>query len=175
MRPHQGKRAASAPISADSGSDQVDTHEAAALDKPQRWLRSGFWAARRAARGSSLRSHGPPASAGSPSTATSPPGRSSWTPSWPTRSTRPTRCWTPKRSTSPASDALSRLIRSSWRIVDRHRSLLAATHRDLPAARIRQHHDQVMARVERLIARGQDEGDFRTDLPAPGWWRPSTA
>jgi TetR/AcrR family transcriptional regulator, mexCD-oprJ operon repressor len=75
----------------------------------------------------------------------------------------------------PASDALSRLIRSSWRIVDRHRSLLAATHRDLPAARIRQHHDQVMARVERLIARGQDEGDFRTDLPAPGWWRPSTA
>ena len=67
----------------------------------------------------------------------------------------------------PASDALWRLIRSSWRVVDHHRSLLAAAHRDLPPARIRQHHDQAMARVERLIARGQDEGDFRTDLPRP--------
>ena len=67
----------------------------------------------------------------------------------------------------PASDALSRLIRSSWRVIDRHRSLLAAAHRDLPPARIRQHHDQAMARVQRLIARGQDEGDFRTDLPRP--------
>jgi hypothetical protein len=67
----------------------------------------------------------------------------------------------------PASDALSRLIRSSWRIVDRRRSVLAAAHRDLPAARIRQHHDQVMARVERLIARGPGEGDFRTDRPCP--------
>jgi TetR/AcrR family transcriptional repressor of mexCD-oprJ operon len=67
----------------------------------------------------------------------------------------------------PASDALSRLIRSSWRVVDHHRSRLAAAHRDLPPARIRQHHDQTMARVEHLIARGQDEGDFRTDLPRP--------
>jgi TetR/AcrR family transcriptional repressor of mexCD-oprJ operon len=67
----------------------------------------------------------------------------------------------------PASDALSRLIRSSWRVVDHHRSLLAAAQRDLPPARIRRHHDQAMARVERLIARGQDEGDFRTDLPRP--------
>ena len=67
----------------------------------------------------------------------------------------------------PAPEALSRLIRSSWRIVDHHRSLLAAAQRDLPPARIRHHHDQAMARVERLLARGQDEGDFRTDLPRP--------
>jgi TetR/AcrR family transcriptional regulator, mexCD-oprJ operon repressor len=67
----------------------------------------------------------------------------------------------------PASDALSRLVRSSWRVIDHHRSLLAAAHRDLPPARIRQHHDQAMARVQRLIARGQEEGDFRTDLPRP--------
>jgi TetR/AcrR family transcriptional repressor of mexCD-oprJ operon len=67
----------------------------------------------------------------------------------------------------PAPEALSRLIRSSWRIVDHHRSLLSAAQRDLPPARIRQHHDQAMARVERLIARGQDETDFRTDLPRP--------
>jgi AcrR family transcriptional regulator len=67
----------------------------------------------------------------------------------------------------PASDALSRLIRSSWRVVDHHRGLLAAAQRDLPPARIRRHHDQAVARVERLIARGQDEGEFRTDLPRP--------
>jgi TetR/AcrR family transcriptional repressor of mexCD-oprJ operon len=67
----------------------------------------------------------------------------------------------------PAPEALSRLIHSSWRIVDHHRSLLAAAQRDLPPTRIRHHHDQAMARVERLIARGQDEGDFRTDLPRP--------
>jgi AcrR family transcriptional regulator len=67
----------------------------------------------------------------------------------------------------PAPEALSRLIHSSWRIVDHHRSLLAAAQRDLPPARIRHHHDQAMARVERLVARGQREGDFRTDLPRP--------
>jgi TetR/AcrR family transcriptional repressor of mexCD-oprJ operon len=67
----------------------------------------------------------------------------------------------------PAAEALARLIRSSWRIVDHHRSLLAAAQRDLPPARIRHLHDQAMARVERLIARGQREGEFRTDLPRP--------
>jgi TetR/AcrR family transcriptional repressor of mexCD-oprJ operon len=67
----------------------------------------------------------------------------------------------------PAPEALSRLIHSSWRVVDHHRSLLAAAQHELPPARIRHHHDQAMARVERLIARGQAEGDFRTDLPRP--------
>jgi AcrR family transcriptional regulator len=67
----------------------------------------------------------------------------------------------------PAPEALARLIRSSWQIVDHHRSLLAAAQRDLPPTRIRHHHDQAMARVERLIGRGQNDGDFRTDLPRP--------
>jgi AcrR family transcriptional regulator len=65
----------------------------------------------------------------------------------------------------PASDALSRLIRSSWRVLDQHRGGLAAAQRNLSAARIREHHDQAMARVERLVERGQEEGEFRTDLP----------
>jgi TetR/AcrR family transcriptional repressor of mexCD-oprJ operon len=64
-----------------------------------------------------------------------------------------------------APEALARLIGSSWRIVDQHRTLLVAAQRDLPPARIRRHHDQAMARVERLIARGQADGAFRTDLP----------
>ena len=82
------------------------------------------------------------------------------------------------RRSDPPRPSLRRVVAPDPLLLEdrgRHRSLLAATHRDLPVARIRQHHDQVMARVERLIARGQDEGDFRTDLPAPGWWRPSTA
>ena len=65
----------------------------------------------------------------------------------------------------PASDALSRLVRSSWRVLDQHRGGLAAAQRQLSPARIREHHDQAMGRVERLIARGQEEGEFRTDLP----------
>jgi AcrR family transcriptional regulator len=65
----------------------------------------------------------------------------------------------------PASEALERLVGSSWRIIDQHRSLLAAAQAHLPVARVRQHHDQAMARVERLIARGQAQGAFRTDLP----------
>jgi TetR/AcrR family transcriptional regulator, mexCD-oprJ operon repressor len=67
----------------------------------------------------------------------------------------------------PAPEALARLIGSSWQIVDHHRSLLAAAQRGLPPARIRHLHDQAMARVERLIARGQNDGDVRTDLPRP--------
>jgi len=65
----------------------------------------------------------------------------------------------------PAAEALARLIGSSWRIIDQHRGLLAAAQAHLPPARVRHHHDQAMARVERLIARGQDQGAFRTDLP----------
>jgi TetR/AcrR family transcriptional regulator, mexCD-oprJ operon repressor len=65
----------------------------------------------------------------------------------------------------PAAEALARLIGSSWRIIDQHRRLLAAAQAHLPPARVRHHHDQAMARLERLIARGQDQAEFRTDLP----------
>jgi AcrR family transcriptional regulator len=65
----------------------------------------------------------------------------------------------------PASQTLAQLIRSSWRILDRHRSLLAAATRELGLARVRKHHDQVLDRVDRLIQQGQDEGSVRSDLP----------
>ena len=65
----------------------------------------------------------------------------------------------------PAPQALARLIRSSWRILDRHRSLLEAATRELGPSRVREHHDLVLARLERLLDRGQHEGAFRTDLP----------
>jgi AcrR family transcriptional regulator len=65
----------------------------------------------------------------------------------------------------PAPDALGRLLRSSWEVLDRHRRLMVAAARHLGPARMRERHAQVLTRVERLIARGQDEGAFRTDVP----------
>jgi TetR/AcrR family transcriptional repressor of mexCD-oprJ operon len=61
--------------------------------------------------------------------------------------------------------ALARLIASSWQIVDRSRTLLLAAERELPAERIRAHHDQPMRRVRALLQRGRRDGAFRADLP----------
>ena len=62
-------------------------------------------------------------------------------------------------------EALTRLIESSWHLVDRYRSLLIAAQDTLPPGRVRELHADPMARVERLIERGRKEGVFRTDLP----------
>jgi AcrR family transcriptional regulator len=67
--------------------------------------------------------------------------------------------------TAPAPEAMARLLRSSWEILDRHRRLFVAADRVLATERIREHHDRPLLRVERLIERGRREGDFRTDLP----------
>ncbi|MFG6191949.1 TetR/AcrR family transcriptional regulator [Nonomuraea sp. JJY05] len=70
--------------------------------------------------------------------------------------------------TAPAPEAMARLLRSSWEVLDRHRRLFLAADRVLATERIREHHERPLRRVERLIVRGQRAGDFRTDLP-PGW------
>ena len=62
-------------------------------------------------------------------------------------------------------DALTRLVESSWQIMDWLRGALAAAERDLPSDRIRAHHGEPMSRVGSLISRGQREGLFRSDLP----------
>ncbi|GAA3235977.1 TetR/AcrR family transcriptional regulator [Nonomuraea helvata] len=67
--------------------------------------------------------------------------------------------------TAPAPEAMAGLLRSSWEVLDRHRRLFLAADRVLATERIREHHDRPLQRVERLIARGQRDGDFRTDLP----------
>jgi AcrR family transcriptional regulator len=64
-----------------------------------------------------------------------------------------------------APQAMSRLAASSWQILNQHRQLMAAGQRHLGPAQMRAHHDQAMTRVEQLIARGQSDGDVRTDLP----------
>ncbi|MBB5780553.1 TetR/AcrR family transcriptional regulator [Nonomuraea jabiensis] len=70
--------------------------------------------------------------------------------------------------TVPAPEAMARLLRSSWEVLDRHRRLFLAADRVLATERIREHHERPLRRVERLIVRGQRAGEFRTDLP-PGW------
>ncbi|WP_043620025.1 TetR/AcrR family transcriptional regulator [Nonomuraea candida] len=69
--------------------------------------------------------------------------------------------------TAPAPEAIAELLRSAWEILDRHRRLFLAADRVLATERIREHHERPLRRVERLIARGQRDGDFRTDLPLP--------
>jgi TetR/AcrR family transcriptional repressor of mexCD-oprJ operon len=63
--------------------------------------------------------------------------------------------------------ALARLVGASWLPVDQLRHVLQAAQRELPAERIHQAHDQVLGRIQSLIERGQDAGEFRTDLPLP--------
>ncbi|MEV0321627.1 TetR/AcrR family transcriptional regulator [Streptomyces sp. NPDC050658] len=62
--------------------------------------------------------------------------------------------------------ALTRLIASTWMLVERSRSLLAAAQKALPPDRIQTLHAEPMRRVLHLLERGQGEGVFRTDLPA---------
>ncbi|MGC1212150.1 MAG: TetR/AcrR family transcriptional regulator [Micromonospora sp.] len=63
--------------------------------------------------------------------------------------------------------ALTRLVTSSWHIVDQFRHLLDAAQRSLPPARIRAAHEGPIRRIAGLIDRGRAEGAFRSDLPAP--------
>lgn len=65
----------------------------------------------------------------------------------------------------PALDALGRVLRSSWHVLDQHRQLFELAQRELGPVRLRQHHDAAMTRVEQLLVRGQHEGTIRTDLP----------
>lgn len=69
--------------------------------------------------------------------------------------------------------ALDRLVGSSWLLVNQFRSLLTAAQATLPPGRIRELHESPAARVEGLIARGQEQGVFRTDLPTS--WLVGTA
>lgn len=64
-----------------------------------------------------------------------------------------------------AREAFSRLISSSWMLLDQSRALLMAAQRELPAARIRELHEESEARMRGLLERGQRDGVFRPDLP----------
>lgn len=62
-------------------------------------------------------------------------------------------------------EALTRLIRSSWQLVDQSRSVIAAAEEELSPDRIRELHDSPATRVESLIDHGRSQGQFRDDMP----------
>lgn len=64
-----------------------------------------------------------------------------------------------------ARDAMTRLLRSSWSLVNESAALLIAAQKALPEGRVRELHSSAADRVEDLIRRGQEQGVFRTDLP----------
>jgi TetR/AcrR family transcriptional repressor of mexCD-oprJ operon len=61
--------------------------------------------------------------------------------------------------------ALTRLVHSSWSLVNQSRALLLAAQGVLPPGRIRDLHAGPVERIERLVERGRREAVFRTDLP----------
>jgi AcrR family transcriptional regulator len=65
------------------------------------------------------------------------------------------------------TEALGRLLASSWDLVAESAALLEAAQGVLPPGRLRELHASPSKRMEDLIRRGQREGAFRTDLPLP--------
>lgn len=61
-------------------------------------------------------------------------------------------------------EALARLIRGSWRLLDRHSAVFAVASVALPPEQLRERHDRVLAPVRRLIGRGREGGEVRSDL-----------
>ncbi|NUS11216.1 MAG: TetR/AcrR family transcriptional regulator [Streptomyces sp.] len=66
----------------------------------------------------------------------------------------------------PPREVLARLIGSSWQVLERHRNLYRVASATMPSERLRGYAEPVLGRIERLLARGRDAGDFRADLPA---------
>lgn len=67
--------------------------------------------------------------------------------------------------TGDPGQAMTRLLGPSWELVAESAALLAAAEDALPAGRVRELHDNPARRMADLIRRGQQQGDFRTDLP----------
>jgi hypothetical protein len=57
------------------------------------------------------------------------------------------------------------MVRSSWRALHRFGRLSAMVQRELEPERLRDHHGPVLDEVDALVARGQADGSFRSDLP----------
>jgi TetR/AcrR family transcriptional regulator, mexCD-oprJ operon repressor len=66
----------------------------------------------------------------------------------------------------PAMQALERLLHSGWRQLDRRDAVARAAAEHLPPESLRRQHEPMLRMVEDLVARGREEGAFRTDLPA---------
>ncbi|MGP4102069.1 TetR/AcrR family transcriptional regulator [Nonomuraea sp. KM90] len=68
--------------------------------------------------------------------------------------------------TGDAREAMARLLASSWELVAESAALLTAAEGVLPTGRVQELHAEPAERMAELIRRGQEQGVFRTDLPA---------
>jgi AcrR family transcriptional regulator len=73
----------------------------------------------------------------------------------------------------PALDALDRLLTAGWRELDRHAAIARAAAEHVAPEQLRHSHERFLVILEGLVARGREEGAFRTDLPAT--WLVTTA
>src|SRR5829696_8365073 len=64
-----------------------------------------------------------------------------------------------------AESALARVVESAWRTLGRYHALVAI-NTQLPHAELHSKHESVLATLEPLIERGQQDGSFRSDVPA---------
>src|SRR5262245_36647091 len=70
---------------------------------------------------------------------------------------------------APPAEALEQLLRTSWRVIERHRAFITAVihtpdHRHHHHAHGHGHHEPLLHRIDQVIDRGQADGTFRTDL-----------
>jgi TetR/AcrR family transcriptional repressor of mexCD-oprJ operon len=65
----------------------------------------------------------------------------------------------------PPTQGLAALVQHTWPILDHSRRLRTTALAQLGTEAVRRLHVQALDHVERLIARGQDDRTFRTDLP----------
>jgi AcrR family transcriptional regulator len=73
------------------------------------------------------------------------------------------------RATEPEAgepgEALERLLRSTWRQLDRFHALVAINTGRLSANELHRRHLPVLEQIAPLIGRGQEAGAFRSDVP----------
>jgi TetR/AcrR family transcriptional regulator, mexCD-oprJ operon repressor len=66
----------------------------------------------------------------------------------------------------PADEALERVIATGWQYLDRYQAMAQAVSERLSAEAVTRTHQAAHQALGTLLARGQAEGSFRTDLPA---------
>lgn len=64
-----------------------------------------------------------------------------------------------------ADAALDRLLRAQWHVLLRNRNLRDNIVNDVDPRWLRQTHDPILSRVEKLVERGRRDGVIRDDLP----------
>jgi AcrR family transcriptional regulator len=68
--------------------------------------------------------------------------------------------------TAPPAEALARFLAAGWEFMHRYPLLLTAAAASVPRPASDDPHDVVPPRLERIIQRGQDGGEFTSSLPA---------